>query len=123
MKWEKVKLGDIASFSNGINFDKTAYSKGVRLIGVADFGNRITPEYDNLSEVNEDIVRPTDYLEDGDIVFVRSNGNKELVGRCMLVQNPPVNNHVFRFLYPNTTNRQGKVRSSFSYISFQEPGF
>lgn len=25
MMWEKVKLGDIASFSNGINFNKTAY--------------------------------------------------------------------------------------------------
>jgi type I restriction enzyme S subunit len=24
-------------------------------------------------------------LQDGDIVFVRSNGNKELVGRCLLV--------------------------------------
>lgn len=40
MKWEKVKLGDIASFSNGINFNKTAYEKGVKLIGVSNFGDR-----------------------------------------------------------------------------------
>lgn len=35
-------------------------------------------------------MRETDYLQSGDIIFVRSNGNKELVGRCMLIDNPPV---------------------------------
>lgn len=34
MSWENVKLGDIADFSNGINFGKEAYGKGVKLIGV-----------------------------------------------------------------------------------------
>lgn len=85
MSWEKVKLGDIASFSNGINFDKTAYSRGVKLIGVSDFGNRFFPDTSNLQEVKKEIVRDDDLLKDGDIVFVRSNGNKELVGRCMLI--------------------------------------
>ena len=32
MNWEKVKLGEIADFSNGINFGKDAYGKGVKLI-------------------------------------------------------------------------------------------
>ena len=88
MMWEKVKLGDIASFSNGINFNKTAYEKGVKLIGVSNFGDRFYPDYLQLQEVKKDIVRPEDCLRNGDIVFVRSNGNKELVGRCMLVKNP-----------------------------------
>lgn len=87
MKWEKVKLGDIVSFSNGINFNKTAYEKGVKLIGVSNFGDRFYPDYLQLQEVKKDIVRPEDCLRNGDIVFVRSNGNKELVGRCMLVKN------------------------------------
>jgi type I restriction enzyme S subunit len=88
MSWENVKLGDIAEFSNGINFDKSAYSKGVKLIGVSNFGNRIFPDYDSLEEIKKEVVRSNDYLRDGDIVFVRSNGNKELVGRCMLIKNP-----------------------------------
>ena len=88
MMWEKVKLGDIASFSNGINFNKTAYEKGVKLIGVSNFGDRFYPDYLQLQELKKDIVRPEDCLRNGDIVFVRSNGNKELVGRCMLVKNP-----------------------------------
>ena len=88
MKWEKVKLGDIATFSNGINFNKTAYAKGIKLIGVSNFGDRFYPDYSQLQEVKKTIVRPEDCLQNGDIVFVRSNGNKELVGRCMLVKNP-----------------------------------
>ena len=83
--WNMVKLGDIAEFSNGINFDKSAYSAGVKLIGVSNFGNRFFPPCEELEEVKEEIVRPNDYLAENDIVFVRSNGNKELVGRCMLV--------------------------------------
>ena len=88
MKWEKVKLGDIATFSNGINFNKTAYAKGIKLIGVSNFGDRFYPDYSQLQEVKKDIVRLEDCLRNGDIVFVRSNGNKELVGRCMLIKNP-----------------------------------
>ena len=89
MRWTKVKLGDIAEFSNGINFGKEAYDQGIKLIGVSNFGDRFYPDYDELEEVREDIVRKTDYLQTGDIVFVRSNGNKELVGRSMLIDNPP----------------------------------
>ncbi len=87
MSWETVKLGDIAEFSNGVNFDKSAYSKGVKLIGVSNFGNRFSPDYDSLEEIKKEVVRSNDYLQNGDIVFVRSNGNKELVGRCMLIRN------------------------------------
>ncbi len=89
MSWEKVKLGDIAEFSNGINFGKDAYVKGVKLIGVSNFGNRLLPDYDSLEEIAENVVKEKDLLNAGDIVFVRSNGNKELVGRCMLIDNPP----------------------------------
>ena len=88
MSWEKVALSEVADFSNGVNFDKSAYSSGVKLIGVSNFGNRFSPDYDELQEIDANVVRPGDYLIDGDIVFVRSNGNKELVGRCMLIKEP-----------------------------------
>lgn len=84
-EWKCYKLKDISSLSNGINFDKSAYASGVKLIGVSDFKNRIHPDYDSLQEVDSKVVRSGDYLEKGDIVFVRSNGNKELVGRCMMI--------------------------------------
>lgn len=84
-EWKRYKLADIATLSNGINFDKSAYTSGVKLIGVADFKDRKYPDYSILQEVDSKVVRSGDYLEKGDIVFVRSNGNKELVGRCMMI--------------------------------------
>ena len=67
-KWREIKLGDIADFSNGINFDKTSYSKGIKIIGVSNFGNRFFPPYDELEEIKSDIVRKNDYLKLNDIV-------------------------------------------------------
>lgn len=32
MRWEKIALREVADFRNGINFDKSAYSSGVKLI-------------------------------------------------------------------------------------------
>ena len=84
-EWRSYKLSDIADLSNGINFDKSAYTSGVKLIGVADFKDRIYPDYETLQEVDSKVVREGDFLEKGDIVFVRSNGNKELVGRCLMI--------------------------------------
>lgn len=86
MSWNLIRLGDIAIFRNGINFGKESYGKGVSLIGVSDFKNRFYPDYETLDEVKESVVGVNDYLDYGDIVFVRSNGNKELVGRCMLIK-------------------------------------
>ena len=86
MKCVETPLMEIFTFSNGINFNKSAYSPGVKLIGVSNFGNRFSPDYEELQEINRKFVRVGDYLRNGDIIFVRSNGNKELVGRCMLIK-------------------------------------
>ena len=86
MKCVETPLREIFTFSNGINFNKSAYSPGVKLIGVSNFGNRFSPDYEELQEINRKFVRVGDYLQNGDIIFVRSNGNKELVGRCMLIK-------------------------------------
>ena len=41
---KRYKLKEIASLSNGINFDKSAYASGIKLIGVSDFKDRIYPD-------------------------------------------------------------------------------
>ena len=83
--WKIYKLNEISTLSNGLNFDKSAYTSGIKLIGVSDFKDRLYPDYDSLQEIDAKVIRSSDYLEKGDIVFVRSNGNKELVGRCMMI--------------------------------------
>ena len=84
-EWKIYKLNEISTLSNGLNFDKSAYTSGIKLIGVSDFKDRLYPDYDSLQEIDTKVIRSSDYLEKGDIVFVRSNGNKELVGRCMMI--------------------------------------
>jgi type I restriction enzyme S subunit len=79
-------FGEIAEFRNGMNFGKESHGKGCTLIGIPDFKDRFSPDYDSLNEINhQGIVKEDDYVEKGDILFVRSNGNKALVGRSLYI--------------------------------------
>lgn len=81
-----TKLSSLGTLRNGINYNKASAKKGCKIIGVADFGNRVFPDYSTLAEIDASIVSEADLLKDGDILFVRSNGNKNLVGRTMYIQ-------------------------------------
>ncbi|MBQ7484970.1 MAG: restriction endonuclease subunit S [Bacteroidaceae bacterium] len=86
-KWEVKKLGEIVSFKNGINYHPKDGGFLIKCIGVGDFQNRNELRY--FHEIKnftiEEVVDESYYLEDGDILIVRSNGSKELVGRNMIV--------------------------------------
>ena len=81
----KVKLKEIGTFKNGLNFSADRVAKGCKMIGIPDFGDRYLADLSNLSEVDNEIVPDECTLKDGDILFVRSNGNKALVGRTMII--------------------------------------
>jgi type I restriction enzyme M protein len=84
--WPMVKLGEICSFKNGLNFKKGLTGHAVKIIGVSDFQSNLYAPIDDLKYVNLDALPGEDYLvESGDILFVRSNGNPDLVGRSILV--------------------------------------
>jgi type I restriction enzyme, S subunit len=87
MKWEYVNLGEVAEFKNGLNFSKDQYGQGVKYISVADFQDYFSAKTDGLAELKEDFINPSYFLKEGDILFVRSNGNKELVGRNLFIDN------------------------------------
>ncbi|HAX7011043.1 TPA: restriction endonuclease subunit S [Escherichia coli] len=81
-----LKYGDVAEFRNGLNFSKDSHGKGCKFIGVADFKDNFTPQWKLLGEINPfGVAKREDYLEPGDIIFVRSNGNKVLVGRSLYI--------------------------------------
>ena len=84
----ETNFGKLASFRNGLNFNNENQGIGCKIIGVSDFGDKLTPDYDSLDEINpKGIIKEVDYLQNGDILFVRSNGNKNLVGRSMYINN------------------------------------
>ena len=86
--WPTVELGEICSFKNGLNFNKASLGHTVKIIGVSDFQTNLYAPLADLSEVYLDAPPANEYLvRGGDILFVRSNGNPDLVGRSVIV--PP----------------------------------
>jgi type I restriction enzyme S subunit len=90
VQWPIKRLGELAEFRNGVNYNKSSFGKGVKVVGVSDFQDYTKPRYDELDQINpEGIVSDRNILKDGDIVFVRSNGNRELIGRSLFIERPP----------------------------------
>lgn len=85
--WSAATLCDLADFRNGINFTKASRGKEVRVLGVKAFQNHFHAPDTGLDRVTIDgDLDPSDCLQSGDIVFVRSNGNPELIGRSLVIE-------------------------------------
>ena len=85
--WKQYCLGELGKNKNGLNFHREDKGIKIRILGVGDFGNlSVLRDVNALSEISMRFM-PDDelLLKNGDIVFVRSNGSKELVGRNLLV--------------------------------------
>ncbi|MGB7402819.1 MAG: restriction endonuclease subunit S [Arcobacter sp.] len=86
--WEEKELRKLAEFRNGLNFNKSSKGETFKIVGVSNFKDNFYVDNDRLEEVTIDgKLKELDFLEDGDIVTVRSNGNPNLIGRCMLLEN------------------------------------
>lgn len=84
--WETVRLGDICEFRNGINYTKDSAGERIKILGVKDFQDNFYAPIEDLDYVIADgNLNDNDLLKEGNIVFVRSNGNQNLIGRCLLV--------------------------------------
>lgn len=89
-KWPTKRLGDLAEFRNGVNYNKSSFGVGIKVVGVSNFQDYTKPRYADLDQINpKGIVTERNILRDGDIVFVRSNGNRELIGRSLFIERPP----------------------------------
>jgi type I restriction enzyme S subunit len=83
--WVDVTLGEIATFRNGLNFTKNSKGESIKIVGVKDFQSNFWIDEEQLETVTIDgDLKEIDVLQKGDILTVRSNGNKELIGRCVL---------------------------------------
>jgi type I restriction enzyme S subunit len=83
--YESSPLGRHAEFRNGLNFNQHSKGQEIRYVGVGDFQKNFWIPEDDLKIVQIDgDLSPSDLLQSGDILAVRSNGNRELIGRVML---------------------------------------
>ena len=87
MGWNIKKLLETGSCKNGMNFSSKESGEEINCLGVGDFKDlAIIDSADALPILSLDKLPTEEYfLKDDDIVFVRSNGNKNLVGRCVAV--------------------------------------
>lgn len=87
--WTNSHLGYLAQFKNGLNYSGISTDVEIKFLGVGDFQNYFVLDSEEMfSTLKFDGNMPEDLLlKNGDIVFVRSNGSKELVGRSVLIDN------------------------------------
>lgn len=85
--WEVKVLSDVGSCKNGMNFHNDETGVQIHCLGVGDFkDNSFITDTESLPLIALSETPAKEYLlENDDIVFVRSNGNKNLVGRSVLV--------------------------------------
>lgn len=89
-EWNLVKLSEVVEFRNGLNFSEKNDGEGLPIVKVKDFGSNHFVDYLHLDEINPIGLKigENQLLKKNDIVLVRSNGNKDLVGRAMIYDGP-----------------------------------
>ena len=84
--WVEKPLGEISDFKNGLNYNKSSGGQTLPVVGVADFQDNYFVPLSELQSATIDGDLADNYaIQPNDILTVRSNGSKHLVGRCMLV--------------------------------------
>lgn len=84
--WDIIPMGKLGDFKNGLNYNKGEKGKIFKIIGVGDFQDlKSLTLFDNIPSIELESISSEYLLKNEDIVFVRSNGNKNLVGRCLEV--------------------------------------
>lgn len=86
LKWVTKSLLEMGYCKNGVNFHSSDSGIEIHCLGVGDFKDySVVDGTDYLPTISLSEEPPEEsMLQDGDIVFVRSNGNKALVGRCLV---------------------------------------
>lgn len=85
--WQTKPLLDMGTCKNGMNFHNNESGVEINYLGVGDFKDySIITNTTTLPKLSLNEMPSEEYLlKDNDIVFVRSNGNKALVGRSVAI--------------------------------------
>lgn len=85
--WQQVKLGYLLKEIKYGTSEKSDYSfNGVPVLRIPNIGE-MELLFDDVKRLQRTDCLPKEYLEESDILLIRSNGSKDLVGKCALVRN------------------------------------
>lgn len=84
--WEQIKLGSVLREIKYGSSEKSDYSyTGIPVLRIPNIGD-MELVFDDLKFLRKNDCMPNEYLEENDILIIRSNGSKDLVGKCALVK-------------------------------------
>jgi type I restriction enzyme S subunit len=85
--WIVGSLAEHGEFKNGLNYKKGESGVKIKYLGVGSFKNHSKiKDIDSLEFIDLNNMPSDGYLlKNDDLVFVRSNGNAKLVGRCVVM--------------------------------------
>lgn len=121
LDWEILKLGCEGEFKNGLNYNRSESKGNIKILGVGDFKQfNLIEDFNNVEKIECEQKKYKEYLlKDGDLVFVRSNGSKDLVGRCVMVypheQKVVYGGFCIRY---RLNKKQEGLKSSTKYINY-----
>ena len=116
IKGKSTKLGTIAQFKNGLNYKKSTHGITISIVGVADFKENKSPDWDRVQSIKiNEHVDDSFLLHKNDLVTVRSNGSRELVGRFMLIDKEPEERTTFSGFSIRVRIVSDEVDSEFLY--------
>ena len=111
--WPTRPLLNMGYCKNGMNFHTSDSGIEIHCLGVGDFKDySIIDGTDHLPKISLKETPPEEsMLKDGDILFVRSNGNKALVGRSLVVypRNTPTTYSGFCIRYRLTSGEVNRA--------------
>jgi len=133
INWCEHFLGDIGSFKNGLNFNRTAFGKGIPLINVTHLHRGKYASIKELEELKAEAVKNVEEysLKIGDILFARSSVKLGGTGQVAMVGKLPSKKTCFsgfiiryriggEIAYPEFLNyllRSGQYREFFISIA------
>ncbi|CAI2446304.1 MULTISPECIES: restriction endonuclease subunit S [Enterobacterales] len=121
-QWFNSLLGDIGTFKNGLNKDKSEFGYGVPFVNLTDvFGKLEIKDNKNLPLVNANKKEVKDYsLLNGDVLFIRSSVKPTGVGETSVVTEDLENTVFSGFLI---RYRNKSLLTSYKKHYFWHPGF
>lgn len=116
IKGRITKLGSIALFKNGLNYKESPAGDTISIVGVADFKDNKSPKWDDVKNITiKENVDDSYLLHKNDLLTVRSNGSRELVGRFMLIEKEPEKRTTFSGFSIRVRIVSDEVDSEFLY--------
>lgn len=84
--WKEAKLGTLLREIKYGTSEKSDYSyTGMPVLRIPNIGD-MELIFDDLKFLRQNDCMPNEYVEENDILIIRSNGSKDLVGKCALVK-------------------------------------